>query len=603
MGDDADDREAWPERDRLLATLRDGLGVRGIPRAEIENSWRRCSMTGVSPSTVDIPYSADFPQDNRLRRAAGPVLRRLAERLEGSPATILLADGGGRIIARHTGRGELEARLDAAQVAPGFQYAEDHSGTNGIGTALEERKLFSVRGGEHFRESLQSLACVGKPIVHPVRRGIEGVLDITSSLQDANDMMAPLVEAAVREIEQRLYEMSSRGERALLAEFLRTSRRRSTPVITIGSDLVMATPAAARMLQPADQTLLWEWACEKLDGRNECLGEVRLAEGHLVLVKAHRLDDDGGATGVVLELQDRSERATRPAGRGGQGPTAPGPAVTRVPGRSDAARLLESELDHAADVGEPTLIGGDAGVGKMFVARLLHERWNPAGGLVVEDLAIVEPGEMLMRLRALRDPLTDGATVLVRHLQAFTPEALPVLGALVEFAREGGMRLMATGPDGDGGASALAPTYFRSRITVPPLAARPEDIEDIVREVLRLRADGRAPQRLQSTALRSLGQRTLPGNVRELVSILHVASARALGGDIGIQHLPAEYQEVTSARARTALERAEIDALLTALRESNGNKSFAAEKLGIARSTLYRKVREYGIDTERFLAT
>src|ERR1700683_1260593 len=58
--------------------------------------------------------------------------------------------------------------LDRAFVAPGFRYAEEFTGTNGIGSPLEDRRPFSVRGGEHFRENLLEFACIGAPVVHPI---------------------------------------------------------------------------------------------------------------------------------------------------------------------------------------------------------------------------------------------------------------------------------------------------------------------------------------------------------------------------------------------------------------------------------------------------
>ncbi len=108
--------------------------------------------------------------------------------------TALLADNTARILDRRTGNSALSNRLDGALIAPGFSFAEEDSGTNGIGTALEERKIFSVRGGgEHFRESLQDMACVGLPIVHPISRTVEGILDFTCAVRDVNDLMGAAV--------------------------------------------------------------------------------------------------------------------------------------------------------------------------------------------------------------------------------------------------------------------------------------------------------------------------------------------------------------------------------------------------------------------------
>lgn len=611
MGVESYDRRLWSEHDRTLSARDvDEVGDADI-RAEIRDSWRRCQMTGITPGTDDIPYVKDLPEDSRLRRAADPVLASLADQLADSPATILLADSAARIVDRRAGARDLRGRLDRANVAPGFAYAEEHTGTNGIGTALEERRLFAVRGGEHFRESLQNLACVGKPIVHPIGRGVEGVLDITCAVSEANALMAPLIEAAVREIEQRLYEMASHDERALLEEFLRTSRRGGSAVVTLSSDLVMANPAASRLLQPADQALLWNWACVRLGSRDEFVGEVQLASSREVLAKARRLDDGRRTMGIVLELRPKpdSQAGRRPGGTSGAGRTRRGSvalsAVPPLPGRSKATWRLDAELDLAAsDVG-PALITGEHGVGKRFAARRLHQRWYAAsevGDLIEYDLALVEATSARALMAELRTNLLTGSTVVLRHIDALEDGAMTLLVGLIEQANEMAWRLVVTGPDVPEGSTLRAYAHFRRRIAVSPLGQRTDEIEDIASEILSRRAPGRAPQRLQTATLQSLMSRSWPGNVRELESVVESSAARALGGDIGLQHLPAGYRNARPAKLMSALERAELDTLMAVLQECGGNKSVAAQRLGVARSTLYRKVREYGIDSDRFVA-
>lgn len=606
MGVDPQDRSVWSSRERTLERImvETSTPAPGI-RSEIQNSWRRCQLTGITPGTEDIPYSTDLPEDSRLRRAAHPVVNRLAEQLADSPATVLLADNNARIVDRRAGHRSLRAKLDNAHVAPGFQYAEDCTGTNGIGTALEERRLFSVRGGEHYRESLQNLACVGKPIIHPISRGVEGILDITCSVRHANALMTPLVEAAVSEIEQRLYDMASQDEQALLEEFLRTSRRSNAAVVTLSSDLVMANPAAIRMLQPADQTLLWNWASLRLASRDEFVGSVHLADSTEVLAKVRRLDDSRRTKGIVVELRVKADRRGTEAPSGESVATrrlASRPARAVITGRSKASQRLDGELDLVAqDVG-PTLITGEQGVGKRYAARALHARWSvPGDDLVEHDLALLEPQCARDWLRSLRDQLTTGTTVLLRHADAVDGDSVTSLVSMIEEANERRWKVVVTGPDQVAGPALRVYAHFRRRLSVAPLSQRGDEIEDIVREILGGLQPGRNPQRIQTAALQNLMCRSWPGNVRELESVVASAAARALGGDIGLQHLPVGYREAHPAKATSSLERAELEALLTALEQCGGNKSLTAKKLGIARSTLYRKVREYGIDMERFV--
>jgi transcriptional regulator of acetoin/glycerol metabolism len=104
---------------------------------------------------------------------------------------------------------------------------------------------------------------------------------------------------------------------------------------------------------------------------------------------------------------------------------------------------------------------------------------------------------------------------------------------------------------------------------------------------------------LQPGTLRTLTSLDWPGNVRELRAVLTTAAVRSLGSDIAHEHLPPEYRSPRSRSGCTSLQRAERDIVIEALAEARGNKQAAAERLGIARSTLYRKMRLLGIDKNR----
>ena len=598
-------RVTWRERDRAMLAGKDELPS-SLLRQEIQDSWRRCAMTGITPATDEVPFTPDFPNDSRLTRAAGPVVDRLAEQLAGSPVTVLLADNNALIVDRRAGVRGLMAKLDSASVAPGFGYAEESTGTNGIGTALEERRLFSVKGGEHYRESLQNLVCVGKPIVHPIGGRVEGILDITAAVRDANCLMAPLVEAAVREIEQRLYEMASRDERALLEGFLRTSRRGSSAVVTLSGDLVMSNPAASRLLQPADHTLLWNWACLRLGSRDEFVGEVPLSDATKVTAKARRLGEANRTVGIILELRTKADRTTH------RTPTRPKGTVPRRPpvgdeaqslsGRGLASSRLDQELDLVAQDPGPTLITGKHGVGKRYTARRLHARWTEDGQLIECDPIMLRDDDPMTWQRDIVKQAQAGHTILLRHLELMDNQSMTWLVRLLERANEQNWRIVVTGPDLAEGVEARAYSYFQRRLSVIPLNHRIEEFEDIARDILTRPDQGYAPPRLQAVAVQVLSKHTWPGNVRELESVLRSAAARAMSADIGLQHVPAGYRDSASTRTMASLERAELDALLNALEECHGNKSLAAKRLGVARSTLYRKVREYGIDTDRFVS-
>jgi transcriptional regulator of acetoin/glycerol metabolism len=104
---------------------------------------------------------------------------------------------------------------------------------------------------------------------------------------------------------------------------------------------------------------------------------------------------------------------------------------------------------------------------------------------------------------------------------------------------------------------------------------------------------------LRPDALQLLQRLPWPGNVRELERVVRAATARRHSGDIRVEDFPAGLLAKAAPRRLTAIEHAELEAIVEALDAAGGNKRDAARRLGIARSTLYRKLRAYGLDLDR----
>ena len=119
------------------------------------------------------------------------MLRHLHEQLDGQPISIILTDAAGMVLTRLTADHDLERALDGIKLAPGFSYAEERVGTNGIGTALESGGPAHVFGHEHYAESLESFGCAGVPIHDPVSGKTVGVLNLTWSRANADACWSP----------------------------------------------------------------------------------------------------------------------------------------------------------------------------------------------------------------------------------------------------------------------------------------------------------------------------------------------------------------------------------------------------------------------------
>ena len=137
-----------------------------------------------------------------------------------------------------------------------------------------------------------------------------------------------------------------------------------------------------------------------------------------------------------------------------------------------------------------------------------------------------------------------------------------------------------------------------ARIRLPALRERREDLPLLVRAFLAdLRAvTGKAVAAISDEAMAAVMDHGWPGNVRELRNALEFAMIRARGSLLGLEDLPPELLELNAATDPDQLAADEAGRIQSALRRARGNRTRAAAILGISRATLYRKLRELGID-------
>ncbi len=110
----------------------------------------------------------------------------------------------GVALSRLTADHDLERHLDRVQLAPGFSYAEEFAGTNGIGTALESGQAAHVFGHEHYAAHLEDLACAAVPIRHPISGKAAGAVNLTSWRTDAGRLLIALAQSTARQVTQGL---------------------------------------------------------------------------------------------------------------------------------------------------------------------------------------------------------------------------------------------------------------------------------------------------------------------------------------------------------------------------------------------------------------
>lgn len=163
--------------------------------------------------------------------------------------------------------------------------------------------------------------------------------------------------------------------------------------------------------------------------------------------------------------------------------------------------------------------------------------------------------------------------------------------------------------------------YYRLRVLplhLPELCTRAGDVTLLVDHFLRMKAErqGRtSTPRFTPEAMRTLNEYPWPGNVRELENVIEYALALGLEDELGVMDLPPEivsahrqqnadsFRQVLQAYMNDTVPLAEVEKryILSVLQQFGGNQVRAAAALGIDRSKLYRRLKQYGVMAVRFL--
>ncbi|MFJ2193183.1 SpoIIE family protein phosphatase [Kitasatospora sp. NPDC087861] len=353
-----------------------GEPIEGGVRSLILDSWQRCRSLGLSPDRSGLPYRPDIDLDGRLVRAARPVLDRLASRFAGSRMNVALADADGAVLQRRFGEASMVRQLPAIQSVPGFVFAEQYGGTNGIGLALAERRLVHIFGAEHFAERAQSNACTATPVRDPLSGRIEGVLCFGYPRTYADPQLEILIRKAATAIERRLLAQSSARERALLRAYLDSRQHAQTGEAAGDGRLVGMDELPRSGLDRHDQMLLEQIATELISSAQRTAVEVALSHGRQVTLLSRPLTSPSGVEGFVIEAVlhgDSLPRLTTPDHPGRPvGPPAPAatsavPPLGHPPGDAPD-RAATAPAAPAGGAVTRLLLLGEPGVGQYAVA-------------------------------------------------------------------------------------------------------------------------------------------------------------------------------------------------------------------------------------------
>ncbi|WFB35793.1 sigma-54 dependent transcriptional regulator [Kiritimatiellota bacterium B12222] len=306
-------------------------------------------------------------------------------------------------------------------------------------------------------------------------------------------------------------------------------------------------------------------------------------------------------------------------------------------GQSSAMQAVFDTIQQVAPSRATVLINGESGTGKELVAHALHRLSNRAenpfvavhcaalsDNLLESELFGHERGAFTgaTETRKGRFELADGGTLFLDEIGEIEPATQVKLLRVLEersFERVGGMDkievdtrlLAATNRDlrrmvEEG--TFREDLFFRLNVVqvrLPALRERREDIPLLLNHYLKEFAtenvrdiDGFTPD-----ALDALIRYRWPGNIRELRNVMERMVVLSRGDRITLRDLPAEVKEEAGPlktgagplRGATSMQDAEKKMIMQALDDHKGNRTKAADQLGISRRTLHRKLNEFDL--------
>jgi transcriptional regulator of acetoin/glycerol metabolism len=602
-------------------------------------SWQRSISAGVDAASSQAVYNGDLDLTGRLMRCSEPVIARLSDEMAEMPLSIVLTDYKARILSRSETDKTIGTLLDDVSLAPGFNYAEANVGTNGIGTVLESGQPLYIVGPEHYLEHLQPFACAGSPIRDPLTGRVEGVLDVSCLSEHSSPLMQSLVRSAAHEIERNLLVDRSQRQQALFEVYVRVDAHTRGAVMAIGGTVVMGNAVAQTLFAPDEQWTIHEHARYLMISPGQPIDEIELPSGKVVHIRGKRVVVGPDVAGIVVVVDIVSEPAAAlgvgtaagfglgllPSGRRVPRPSTPLSEHSRAPSGegdsqphavaailTDMSSLLgkraSASVVSALTAGSTLLVLGEEGGGKVSLVAELFGHVAPAGRSVVYGADDLNEHGLQHYLDRDESQARSGATLhIFRNIDRLEAPAVTELDAFLSARGEAapvpnraadGVAVTVSQPDLQADLVAARPYttllhYFETSVTVAPLRHRVDDLSDIVSRVLSRRA-GLRPAPVSAGAMRVISRYPWPGNIRQLEEALDAALLARPVGAIQAEDLPA-YCHGGAPRLLSAMEAGERDLIVSALHKADGNRLRAAEALGIARSSLYRKLKSFGI--------
>lgn len=611
----------------------------------------------VPPVLGDEEFAKLCEEYADLLRCAEPMLQMLEVSIRGTGYIATLAVASGHLL-EVVGDDELLGRACAQYNIPGAERSVRIVGTSALSLSISERRPLQITGYEHYNRFFHDWRCSAAPIFDANDTPIASLTlschlsrpdihTLTLAKSCADGISLRLREYELMKAQRHLNAMLASVQNALPEAILALD---PTGVITHANnkaDLLLSRAgedvvgkSLADIFSKPDLPKLRQFMKMGHQGMLEV--EVLSAQGpsNRICRFAPILLDSGKSLGTIISMSTKSQVVDIAKHVGGNYAKY---SFDDIKGESHS---LKTQIDLAKKAAATTcrvLLYGESGTGKELFAQSIHNSSLCSQGPFVAISCAAIPRDLIeselfgyvggaftgARRNGMvgKMELASGGTLFLDEINSLPLEMqAKLLRALqqMEVVRIGDTKptpidvrvIAATNKDL---REAVRQGFFREdlyfrlnvvEINIPPLRERHEDLAILAHTFLRrLSLEMSIPfLHIGADAMDAIYSYSWPGNVRELDNVCERALLVAEGGVITRAHLPAHIAD--NAGSACAAENAgggkppvrasSVDdaykhLVEEALAECRGNISNTAEKLGIARTTLYRKIKKYGL--------
>ncbi|MDY0235258.1 MAG: sigma-54-dependent Fis family transcriptional regulator [Gudongella sp.] len=609
----------------------------------IFNSWERCRKRNIDPyggigkSVSQEELDKLLLENKELINIAIPIMNNLNSIVLGTGFVLVLTDKNG-ILLNVVGEKSIEERAQKINFNKGSRWSEEEVGTNAIGTCIEERTLIQTIGAEHYCKTHHTWTCSAAPIKNPEGE-LVGVLNMSGISDTAHKHTLGIVVAAAYSIENQLslsqtYAMMDTTVESILDGMI---------IIDKDYKIRRSNKSAQRILK-LDKEKLYKMDIRAILG-NTIFSEKdsfqKRIDWDFVVnnkripcnIKINQIMMDNNLKGMAImfrEMKDVHETVNIVSGN---------KATYNFSNIITTSINMQKSIKEAQKFSKTkgcVLIEGESGTGKELFAHSIHNFSSRRNGpfvalncaslpreLVESELFGYEKGAFTGAVKegkVGKFELANGGTLFLDEIGELPFDLQAKLLRVLDdyrITRIGGKYsktldvriVVATN------RNLLEETrkkrfredlYYRLnvfKVNISSLRERPEDIILLANHFLnRLNKTHGTNKLLSEDFYIRIKEYKWPGNVRELENIIERAFYLCENSLITESYLPSEIIFINNRvkQSYLSIKDKEKEVIENALKNSSGYVIQAGELLGLSKSSVYRKIKQYDINPKKY---